>query len=130
VTTPHRILIVEDDETIRESLVDFLGENGYEAVGAIHGRDALDKLRATGATPCLIVLDLMMPVMDGETFREQQLQDPALCAIPTVVMSAYRELERRAAAVNALAYMTKPLHLDEFLQLVQRHCPSATVQTS
>jgi two-component system chemotaxis response regulator CheY len=121
----HRILIVEDDDTIRESLVDFLGDNGYVAVGAIHGRDALDKLRATAVPPCLIVLDLMMPVMDGESFRAHQLQDPTLSAIPTVVMSAYRELERRAAAIKAIAYLNKPLHLDQLLDLVQAHCPAS-----
>jgi CheY-like chemotaxis protein len=119
----HQILIVEDDDTIRESLVDFLGDNGYQAVGAIHGRDALDKLRTATAAPCLIVLDLMMPVMDGEAFREQQLKDPSLSTIPTVVMSAYRELERRAAAVQAIAYLSKPLLLEDLLAVVQQHCP-------
>jgi CheY-like chemotaxis protein len=120
--TAHRILVVEDDETIRESLVEFLGDNGFEGLGAVHGRDALDKLRGTGPSPCLIVLDLMMPVMDGQAFREEQLQDPALSRIPTVVMSAYTEGQRIADRVRATAYLKKPLKLDQFLEAVRRHC--------
>jgi CheY-like chemotaxis protein len=120
---PHgRILVVEDDDTIRESLVDFLGDNGYPAFGAVHGRDALDQLQASHPAPCLIVLDLMMPVMDGQTFREQQLQNPVLCGIPTVVMSAHRDVEHVAEEVSAVAYLKKPLKLDQLLALVQRHC--------
>ncbi len=68
---------------IRESIVEFLDDNGYEAVGASDGREALQKLGASSdAPPCLILLDLMMPVMDGRTFRERQLQLPELAAIP------------------------------------------------
>lgn len=119
---PHRVLIVEDDEIIRESLMDFLGDHGYQAMGAVHGKDALEQLRATSPSPCLIVLDLMMPVMDGQTFREQQLQDPALANIPTVVMSAYREVDLMAAVVNAHAYLKKPLELDQLLELIQQLC--------
>jgi CheY-like chemotaxis protein len=130
LTAPHRILIVEDDETIRETLVDFLGDHGYEAVGAVHGRDALDKLRGPGPSPCLIVLDLMMPVMDGQAFREEQMHDPALRAIPTVVISAYRGVERLSADLDVGSYLNKPLKLDQLLALVQRHCcgaaPAAT----
>jgi CheY-like chemotaxis protein len=117
----RRVLVVEDDDTIRESLVDFLGDNGYPAVGAVHGRDALNKLR-TEPPPCLIVLDLMMPVMDGQTFRERQLQDPVLSEIPTVVMSAHRDVEHLAEEISAAGYLKKPLKLDELLRLVQRHC--------
>jgi CheY-like chemotaxis protein len=116
-----RVLVVEDDDIIRESLVDFLGDNGFAAFGAVHGREALDKLH-TGPAPCLIVLDLMMPVMDGQTFREQQLQDPALSGIPTVVMSAHRDVQHLAQVVSAAAYLKKPLKLNQLLELVQRHC--------
>jgi CheY-like chemotaxis protein len=122
VSPGHRVLVVEDDEIIRESLVEFLGDNGYEGLGAVHGRDALEKLRASAPSPCLIVLDLMMPVMDGQAFREEQLQDPALSRIPTVVMSAYIEGERIATDVNATAYLKKPLKLEQFLETVKKHC--------
>jgi CheY-like chemotaxis protein len=116
-----QILVVEDDDTIRDSLVDFLGDNGYAAVGAVHGREAVDKLQS-GPAPCLIVLDLMMPVMDGQAFREWQLGEPRLSGIPTVVMSAHRDVEHLAQEVSAAAYLKKPLKLDLLLELVQRHC--------
>jgi CheY-like chemotaxis protein len=118
----HTILIVEDDDTIRESLVDFLGENGYDAQGAVDGQDALTQLQRPGQLPCLIVLDMMMPVMDGEAFREKQLRDPKLATIPTVVMSAHYAGRSMAEAVDATAFMKKPLDLDEFLQFVHEYC--------
>src|ERR1043165_7635813 len=91
----HHLLGVEDDAIIRESLVEFFEDNGYEATGAIHGRQALDELSRSTQRPCLIVLDLMMPVMDGATFREEMLRDPELSQIPVVVISAYRDLTDR-----------------------------------
>jgi CheY-like chemotaxis protein len=118
----HHILVVEDDDIIRDSLVDFLADNGYDARGAIDGNDALTQLQATSPLPCLIVLDMMMPGMDGETFRNQQLSDPKLAGIPTLVMSAHYAGDKLAQGVDATAYMRKPLDLDRFLALVQRHC--------
>jgi CheY-like chemotaxis protein len=123
MTARHRILVVDDDDTIRESLVDFLGDNGFPATGAVHGLDALNKLNPA-EPPCLIVLDLMMPVMDGRAFRQQQLLDPVLAAIPTVVMSAHRNVDSVVAEVEPVAYLKKPLNLDQLLALVQRHCAS------
>ena len=79
---------------IRDSIVEFLDDNGYQAVGASDGRDALDKLTASDPPPCLILLDLMMPIMDGRSFREQQLQTPQLASIPVVVFSAYRDVAK------------------------------------
>jgi CheY-like chemotaxis protein len=120
---PHRIFVVEDDDIIRESLVDLLDDSGYEAVGALHGGEALEKLRTTTPSPCLILLDLMMPVMDGQTFRDRQLQDPTLAGIPIVVMSAHRDAATAAGALRAEAYLTKPLKLDELLGIARRLCP-------
>jgi len=120
--TSHRVLVVEDDETIRETLIEFLEEQGYEAVGAVHGQDALDKLAGTREPPCLIVLDLMMPVMDGLAFRQQQLEDPSLQRIPVVVISAYKDLERRTSDLNVAGHLQKPLKLVDLLGLVQQHC--------
>src|SRR5881392_3915466 len=86
------VLVVEDDEDIRDSLVEFLGDEGYEARGAGNGREALSLLAAIAPPPCLIILDLMMPVMDGRTFREEQLRRPDVADIPVIVISAYRDL--------------------------------------
>ena len=122
MTAAHRIFVVDDEEMIRDSVVEFLDENGYDAVGAAHGRDALDKLTASGPRPCLILLDLMMPVMDGRSFREEQLQTPELASIPVVLFSAYRDVAKTAGELNAAGHLAKPLNLTTLLQTVQRHC--------
>jgi CheY-like chemotaxis protein len=120
----HQVLVVEDDETIRDSLVDFLEENGYDAVGAVNGRDALDRLVAAGTRPCVIVLDLMMPVMDGQAFREAQVGVPELVDIPVVVISAYKDLPERAKKLKVAGHLEKPLKLADLLTLVRQHCPA------
>jgi CheY-like chemotaxis protein len=115
------VLVIEDDPEIRESLADVLSDAGYETVTAIHGRDALEKLESGIAHPKLILLDLMMPVMDGRVFRKEQLQRPALSKIPVIVLSAYQSA---AASVElaAAGHLAKPLGLDDLLDLVRRHC--------
>jgi len=123
MTNTHGVLVVDDDETIRESIVDFLHDNGYQAEGALDGKDALDKLGMSGQKPCLIVLDLMMPVMDGLSFRQEQLRRPELSAIPVLVLSAYKDVAERAQELEAAAYLNKPLKLSDLLRLVEHHCP-------
>jgi CheY-like chemotaxis protein len=122
VSAEHQILVVDDDEIIRESLIELLQENGYQAIGAVHGGEALEKLKGLARPPCVILLDLMMPVMDGAAFRERQLQDPALSDIPVVVVSAYRELARHAQELQAAAHLAKPLQLTELLKVIEAHC--------
>lgn len=122
-TTNHPVLVVDDDEMIRESIVDFLQDKGYQPIAAVHGRDALDKLDRASPLPCLIVLDLMMPVMDGISFRHEQLQDPRLAGIPVVVVSAYRDAREQAASVHAAACLQKPLKLADLLRVVEKYCP-------
>ena len=121
--TPSRaVLVVEDDELIRDSLVEFLDEQGYQATGAVDGLDALGRLRSGGPLPCVIVLDLMMPNMDGKSFRQEQLRDPRLAAIPVIVLSAYRDVAKNAAELAVEHYLAKPLKLPVLLELVQQHC--------
>lgn len=117
----HRVLVIEDDPTIREVLVEVLGEHGYEAMGASNGREALDALASTSDRPCVILLDLMMPVMDGRSFREEQLQCPDLSDIPVIVISAH--LDHAAATdLNAAAYLRKPVRLADVLRSVKNYC--------
>ena len=123
MTASHVILVVEDDELIRDSLVEFLDEQGYEATGAVDGVDALGRLRSGAPLPCVIVLDLMMPNMDGRSFREEQLRDPRLAAIPVIVVSAYRDVAKNAAELAVTDFLPKPLKLPVLLDLVQQHCP-------
>src|SRR5687768_937407 len=124
-----RVVVVEDDELIRESLLEVLDDNGYEAIGAADGQEALEKLAALPELPCLIVLDLMMPGMDGREFRRLQLEDPKLKEIPVVVISAFRDLDEIAKELAPVGHFKKPLKLAEFLHIVQTHCPNAHAVT-
>ncbi len=115
------ILIVEDDANIRDALATILEMEGYTVSGAANGQEALNYLRQT-QPPRLILLDLMMPVMDGWQFRHEQRQDPKLAAIPIVVVSAAGAVQQQAAALGANGYLQKPVEVDELLTAVQRHC--------
>jgi CheY-like chemotaxis protein len=114
------ILVVEDDRDLRDSLCDALRLEGYEVVCVEDGEAALQHLRSTTST-CLILLDLMMPVMDGWSFREAMLKDPTLAAIPVVVMTAAGA--QAARSVPAHRVLHKPLHMDTVVKVVQTHCP-------
>ncbi len=118
----HKVLVVEDDQEIRESLLEILEDHGCEAVGAVNGQHALNYLRAADALPCIILLDLMMPVMDGQAFREVQVQDPKLAHIPVVVISAYRDVESNAERLKAATFIKKPPKLEELFSAINQHC--------
>ena len=118
------VMVVEDDETIRDSLIEFLADKGYATKGAPDGKEALDALAADPVQPCLIVLDLMMPVMDGWTFRAEQMRDPHLSQIPVIVISAYRDLSQQVKDLGLIGYLKKPLDLTKLLAIVEQHCCS------
>jgi CheY-like chemotaxis protein len=120
----HLILVVDDDRDIRDSLVETLEDYGYRATGAANGVEALSMLRTSKDRPCLILLDLMMPVMDGQGFREEQLKNPMWADIPVVVISAYSDVEAQARSL-AVEYMRKPLALRPLIDVVRRHCAGA-----
>jgi CheY-like chemotaxis protein len=115
------ILIVEDDQDLREMVATLLQGEGYAVIEAEHGRAALDKLHAAGRV-CLILLDLYMPTMNGWAFRQAQLTDPAIRDIPVVVVSADPEAARQAASLGVVASMTKPIDFDRLLSVVGRYC--------
>ena len=115
------ILVVEDDSDVRQSLEWLLTVDGYAVVTAVHGADALRKLQA-GLRPCLILLDLQMPVMDGFAFRQLQLQDPQLAHIPVVVYADTRDPDTVVKRLKAVAVVQKPLDLDALLPIVEAHC--------
>jgi CheY-like chemotaxis protein len=117
------VLIVEDDEDIRDSLMDFLQDHGYQTTGAANGQEALSKLGTADFRPCAIILDLMMPVMDGRTFREEQLRIPALAAIPVIVVSAHRAGAESGGAPDVNARLPKPLDLPALLGILRELCP-------
>jgi CheY-like chemotaxis protein len=119
--TVGTVLVVDDDAAIRETLCMILEDEGYGVATAADGQEALTHLRSS-PKPCLILLDLMMPVMSGWDFRKQQQQDPDLAAIPIVVVSAVGNSVERMSALNAIAHFKKPVDLDALLETVAHHC--------
>ena len=121
----HRVLVVDDDNEIRETMIEVLGDKGFEAIGAGDGAEALSLLRDGSDEWCVVLLDLMMPVMDGRTFRAEQLNDPALSKIPVIVVSAITDVAQAANDMAVAAHMTKPIKLAELVQAVEKFCPRA-----
>jgi CheY-like chemotaxis protein len=115
------ILIVEDDPDMRSAMTMILESAGYEVVGASEGREALDRLREP-SRPCLILLDLMLPGMDGFELRVQQMQDPTLDDIPVIVFSAGADLERKVVPLRVDGHLEKPVDIPVLLELVGSRC--------
>jgi DNA-binding response OmpR family regulator len=118
MTAPGRILVVEDDESLREALFEVLGDEGHEVRVAQHGAEALATLGVW--EPELLVLDLMMPVMDAFEFREHQRQRAFAPDARVLLLSAARDLDGAAERLNADAYLPKPFGIDEMLTTVDR----------
>ena len=116
-----RILIVEDDEAITEAIASLLADEGYAAVAAPDGRAALEKLR-DGEKTDLILLDMSMPGMNGWQFREEQLKDAVLAAVPVVVCTADGRAEATARSVGAADWLQKPIDPARLLELVGKYC--------
>jgi len=114
---PRRILLVEDDPDIRISLQTILTEEGFDVVACNNGREALSRLGSMAA-PDLIILDLMMPVMDGWQFRIQQKNDPSIAQIPVIAISA--DASSKAAAIDAAAYLNKPFDHGALIGAIER----------
>jgi CheY-like chemotaxis protein len=116
--TTREIFVVDDDLNAREALADLLEHSGYTVFSAANGREALDYLHHS-APPAVIILDLMMPVMDGVEFLHRQSHDPALLDIPVIILTASPPAE----SVKASAIMRKPVRFDSLLQVVERLSP-------
>ena len=122
--TPSRedaVLVIDDSADTRDALRVLLELEGYRVETAENGQHGLDQLRA-GLRPCLIVLDLMMPVKDGVQFRREQLAIPELAQIPIVVYSARRQADADTKTLGEVAYVKKPVDFDELLALVRQYC--------
>ena len=113
---PH-ILVVDDDEGVREAMVNVLEAMGYSVASAINGKEALAYLREA-ATPDLIISDLAMPIMDGRQFRREQVKDPRLAKVPVIVVSALSD----QTDIDANEIFIKPVDVDIFLAAVDRYC--------
>lgn len=118
--SPHRcsVLVVDDDADVRELLRVALQSDGYDVAGVDNGREALHHLRSHADT-CIILLDLMLPVMNGTHFRTAQLHDRSLAWMPVILMSGAPDTERLAREMGVRRLVRKPLDLDEVKQALR-----------
>lgn len=113
------ILVVDDERDIRDTIAELLADEGYAVEEAGDGAEALKKARA--CHPVVVLLDLMMPGMNGWEFRARQRGDPELASIPVIVLSALGKVP----GVDAAAYLQKPFGLEDLLSAVKRHANAA-----
>ncbi len=112
-----KILVIEDDTSIRELLVELLESEGYSVASAINGLEGIRALQ-NEMLPDLILIDLMMPIMDGYAFRTEQLKHEIWSKIPTVVMSAEANAKEKMKSFNISAFLSKPVELETILNTV------------
>lgn len=113
-----RVLVVEDDEVIRESMRELLELEGFDVISAANGREALDFVRA-GGRPCAVLLDLFMPVMDGWQFLAEIDRDRELSDLPITVVSAAGD---RVSGIGRRRLLRKPVGLQRILAAVRTSC--------
>ena len=119
---PLTILIVDDDGAVLNGLTELLEDEGYKVATAIDGLDALHQLRR-GLRPSVILLDLMMPVMDGWDFRHEQMKDQVLSDIPVVVITAAGFSEASVKAqFGDIEFVPKPPSGRSLLDAIRRQC--------
>jgi CheY-like chemotaxis protein len=118
--TRGSVLIVDDDADIREILAETLVETGFDVTTACNGLDALTAVRYMKVRPAVILLDLMMPIMDGWEFHRRLEADPEIPPVPVIVLSALDQ--GRAKNIHAAAFLKKPLDFDRLLDLVRTYC--------
>ena len=116
------VLIVDDDADVRESIAEVLEDVGYRTMEAGNGEEALRTLRAAPRMPCVILLDIMMPVMDGRQFRAEQRLDPRLSAIPVVVVTAHAGPGDTTEDIDAAEHLRKPIRVEVLLSTIQKFC--------
>ena len=116
------ILLVEDDRDIRESMALLLEDEGYSVAQAENGREALRILEGASSPPCVIALDLFMPVMDGRAFLRALLADSRFASIAVILTTAAAPAARKDLEGQTAAILPKPIDVEEFLRLVAKHC--------
>ena len=113
------VLIVDDDPGVLRLVLLLLETSGYETMTATNGAEALDQMRHQ--LPCLVLLDMNMPVMDGFEFRRQQLGDPVLASVPVVCLTGHYEPEQVGMQLGVTC-LSKPLHFPHIVDAVDRRC--------
>lgn len=119
------MLVVDDNDDVREALVTLLGMHGYRASGESSGVAALQRLRS-GFRPSVVLLDLRMPEMDGWTVWAKMHAEPALASIPVIMVSGDPEQSRRAEALGVRNFVRKPIDADTLIATVARYCDKGT----
>lgn len=112
------ILIVEDDDDIRNVMVDLLESEGYVTKAATNGKEALDVLGSM-AKPCLVLLDMMMPIMNGRQFLDTIMADTLLAPIPVLIVSAVAD---KTNTEGSIGFLKKPIDIDVVLNVVSQYC--------
>ena len=115
------ILLAEDDADLREAMLDTLQDAGYHVAAVANGQEALAWLHRAARLPSLILLDLMMPIMDGWQFREAQCKDAKSSSVPVVVLSAMGS----HPTIDSVEYLKKPTKVAPLLEVVERYCGPA-----
>ena len=113
------ILVIDDDQAIRQTMTDVLEIFGYKVFTASDGQEGISSLHLMKAPPCVILLDLMMPGMNGWGFLDFQRTHPVFSNVPIVVCSAY---EASAKSVGTEAILTKPVQLDKLVGAIKAFC--------
>ena len=117
-----RVLIVDDNADVRQSLGWIIEARGYQVDTAEDGEEALSKVRH-GLPACLILLDLQMPKMDGRSLRRKLLRDDILARVPVVLVSAEQNLLSIARELDT-DWLSKPINYDDLFQLLDKYCPA------
>ena len=122
------IMVVDDDPDVRDAISELLERHGYAVVPASNGDEALHELKDRSVRPALILLDVMMPVMDGQAFCAEQQTDPELRDIPVVVFTAFGAALDGMQEIKALARLEKPMQADQLLESIGRFSDPSKVQ--
>ena len=117
----HRVLVVEDDADSREPIAEVLAQEGFDVEVATDGAEALAQL-GSGGRPCVVLLDLRMPGMDGVEFRTEQMRDPALARIPVVMLSGDDLVDEKALELGIQHFIRKPIDVDHLIELIEHTC--------
>jgi two-component system chemotaxis response regulator CheY len=120
------VMVIEDDASLRDTLQEILELEGFSVLAAEHGRQGLALLEPPARPPRLILLDLMMPVMNGWEFLDEVKRDPRdfRAAIPVVVVSAAAPVADELQRLHGCRLLKKPVDIDMLIDLVRAHCPA------
>jgi CheY-like chemotaxis protein len=116
------VLIVDDSDSVRQTLIAIVQHRGYDVIGCANGLEAMHQLRTHGENPCLVFLDVIMPHMDGWEVLYEMQNDPHLATIPVVMISASGNYTRQALVHGAVSFLPKPFDIRMVMHIIKRYC--------